>query len=194
MATKIPVIGVLGLQGDFAEHISILRSLGVKAVDVRLPHHLNELDGLIIPGGESTTIGKLMKLYGMDKAIIRQYQNGMAIWGTCAGAILLAKKIEGSDQPRLNLMDISIRRNDYGRQIDSFEAEVEVGGIGSMRGVFIRAPVIKETGEDVEVLAHYEGNPIVVRQGNLLASTFHPELSNSQKIHEYFINKVVNGR
>jgi len=191
MATKIPVIGVLGLQGDFAEHISILRSLGVKAVDVRLPHHLNELDGLIIPGGESTTIGKLMKLYGMDKAIIRQYQNGMAIWGTCAGAILLAKKIEGSDQPRLNLMDISIRRNDYGRQIDSFEAEVEVGGMGSMRGVFIRAPTIHSVKEDVEILASHGGQPVLVRQGRLLASTFHPELSGSRKVHEYFLTMVA---
>ena len=191
MATKIHVIGVLGLQGDFAEHISILRSLGVKAVDVRLPHHLNELDGLIIPGGESTTIGKLMKLYGMDKAIIRQYQNGMAIWGTCAGAILLAKKIEGSDQPRLNLMDISIRRNDYGRQIDSFEAEVEVGGMGSMRGVFIRAPTIHSVKEDVEILASHGGQPVLVRQGRLLASTFHPELSGSRKVHEYFLTMVA---
>src|SRR3990167_5938825 len=119
-------IGVLALQGDFSEHLHILNFLGVDAVDVRLPTHLRELDGLIIPGGESTTIGKLMKIYGLDKAIIERYQNGMAIWGTCAGAILLAKDIAGSKQPKLGLMDISIKRNEYGRQIDSFEAELEV--------------------------------------------------------------------
>ncbi len=182
-----PVIGVLGLQGDFNEHHDVLRKIGVPSVDVRLPRDLEGVSGLIIPGGESTTIGKLMTLYSLDDAIKRKYRDGMAIWGTCAGAILLAKEIVGNKQPRLGLMDISVKRNEYGRQIDSFEAMITVKGVGKIRGFFIRAPIIARLGKNVRALAFYEGNPVIVKEGNLLASTFHPELSGSCEVHEHFL-------
>lgn len=184
-------IGVLALQGDFREHRAVLENLGVSVVEVRLPEDLAGLHGLIIPGGESTTIGGLLERYGLSGAIIRRHKEGMAIWGTCAGAILLAKRIEGSQQKRLGLMDITVRRNAYGRQLDSFETELEVTGLGGLHGVFIRAPMITRTGKGVEILASFEGQPVMVRQGNLLATTFHPEVSGSAKAHEYFLEKCV---
>jgi len=189
---KKPTIGVLALQGDFKEHLAALLKCGVPCREVRLPSELDGVDGLIIPGGESTTIGKLMKLCQMDAAIAAHYRRGMAIWGTCAGAILLAKEIIGNSQPSLGLMDISVKRNEYGRQIDSFEAELDIKGIGGLHGVFIRAPVIHKTGKNAEILASLDGNPVLARQGKLLASTFHPELSGSTKVHEYFVGMAGN--
>ncbi len=189
---KKTTIGVLALQGDFREHLNMLGQCNVLAREVKLPQDLEGIDGLIIPGGESTTIGKLMKLYGLDNAIISRYKQGMAIWGTCAGAILLAKGIAGSRQPRLGLMDISVKRNDYGRQAESFEALLEVKGIGGIKGVFIRAPVIDSVGKGAQVLATHSGKPVLAKQGRLLASTFHPELSGSSAIHNYFITIATN--
>ncbi|MEK6943241.1 MAG: pyridoxal 5'-phosphate synthase glutaminase subunit PdxT [Nanoarchaeota archaeon] len=183
-------IGVLALQGDFKDHIKILNKLNVDAVEVRLPEDLSKADGLIIPGGESTTIGKLLLSSGLMAAIIKRCKKGMPIYGTCAGAILLAKKIEGNSQPSLRLLDISVRRNDYGRQIDSFETELNLKNIGKVHGIFIRAPIISKVGKDVEVLGKEKNNPVLVQQDNLLASTFHPELAGDKRVHEYFVRMI----
>ncbi len=182
----MPKIGVLALQGDFREHIEMLKKCNAAAIEVRLPEDLRDVDGLIIPGGESTTIGNLMQRHGLDKEILKKHQQGMAIYGTCAGAILLAKDIVGSKQPRLNLLDISVKRNNYGRQIDSFEAELKIEKIGKVKGIFIRAPVI-EVRNGVRILSKLNNKPVLIQKGNILASTFHPELTKNKKVHEYFI-------
>lgn len=178
------------MQGDFKEHIEMLNKCKVQAVSVKLPEDLKNVDGLIIPGGESTTIGNLMQRHNLDKEIIKRHQEGMAIYGTCAGAILLAKKIAGSSQPKLNLLDISIKRNDYGRQIDSFETELSIDKIGKFRGIFIRAPVIEKINNGVKILSKLNNKPVLVQKGNILAGTFHPELTNDTKIHKYFVEMV----
>ncbi|HEX2864128.1 MAG TPA: pyridoxal 5'-phosphate synthase glutaminase subunit PdxT [Deinococcales bacterium] len=189
-----PNIGVLALQGAFREHVQALAKLGVTAREVRLPKHLAGLDGLIFPGGESTTIGKLMVAYDLDVALKDFAASGGAIWGTCAGAIILASDIEGSDQPRLGLMDISVARNAFGRQIDSFEALLPVKGLAEpFPAVFIRAPVFTRTGKNVDVLARVNDRAVLARQGRFLASSFHPELSNDPRLHDYFLNEVVGG-
>ena len=187
-------IGVLALQGAFREHIVSLEALGATAVAVRLPEHLEGCAGLIIPGGESTAIGKLMDTYGFYEAIARRHDEGMAIWGTCAGAILVARTVLDAlpGQRSLALMDIAIRRNAYGRQVDSFEAELDVTGLDeSFQGVFIRAPWIEEAGEGVEVLSRHEGRIVAARQGDLLAMSFHPELTGDPRLHRLFAEKVV---
>lgn len=183
-------IGVLSLQGDFKEHIEMLRKCKVNAVDVRLPEDLENVDALIIPGGESTTIGNLMQRHSLDRYIIKKCKQGMAIYGTCAGAILLAKNIAGSNQPRLGLLDITAKRNDYGRHIDSFEEELQIENIGKFKGVFIRAPIINKVSNGVKILSKFNNKPVFVQKNNILASTFHPELTNDKKIHEYFIGLV----
>jgi 5'-phosphate synthase pdxT subunit len=188
-----PRIGVLGLQGDFAEHHAMLRQLGVHAADVRLPEHLHNLDGLIIPGGESTTIGKLMVKYELDQAIIQFARSGGAIWGTCAGMILLARDV-GRDQPLLGLIDIDVQRNAYGSQLFSFEEDIILPrfGIDSLRAVFIRAPIVSRTGPNVEVQAwDASGNVIAVSSGRLLATAFHPELTDDTRLHRHFITMAV---
>ena len=187
-------IGVLALQGAFREHILSIEALDAHAVAVRLPHQLDECDGLIIPGGESTAISKLMASYGFYEPIRERHAAGMAVWGTCAGAILIAKEIVDGirDQRGLDLMDIVVRRNAYGRQVDSFEADLEFKHVGeAFRGVFIRAPWIERVGEGVEVLAEHEGHIVAARQGDLMASTFHPELTGDPRIHRYFVETVV---
>lgn len=188
-------IGVLALQGDFQKHLEMLSLIdGVDAVAVRLPAEIEPCDGLIIPGGESTTLGKLMTRYGVDEAICRATSRGAAVFGTCAGMILLAKDIESSDQPRLGLMDITVRRNAFGRQVDSFETDLEVSEIGEapVRAVFIRAPVVTRVGPDAQELARLESGQIVlVRQGNLLASAFHPELTDDFRIHRWFVKMAA---
>lgn len=187
-------IGVLALQGAFREHIYAVEALGARATAVRLPGQLDECDGLIIPGGESTAISKLMVTYGFYEPIIKRHSDGMAIWGTCAGAILIAKNIvDGiSEQRGLDLMDITVQRNAYGRQLDSFEADLHIDGfVEPYRGVFIRAPWIEAVGEGVEVLAAHEGHIVAARQGDLMATVFHPELTGDPRIHRYFIEKVV---
>ena len=187
-------IGVLALQGAFREHIISVEALDASAVAVRLPHQLDDCDGLIIPGGESTAISKLMVSYGFYEPIQERHAKGMAVWGTCAGAILIAKEIvDGiAEQRGLELMDISVRRNAYGRQVDSFEADLEFAHLDdAYRGVFIRAPWIEQVGDGVEVLAQHEGHIVAAQQGNLMATTFHPELTGDPRVHRYFIEKVV---
>jgi len=190
MSNKMVKIGVLSLQGDFREHMQMLEKCKVDAVPVKLPEDLEDVNGLIIPGGESTAIGNLMQKYNLDKKIMQKYQSGMAIYGTCAGAILLAKDIFGSEQPRLGLLDISVARNNYGRQIDSFESELNIDKIGKFNGIFIRAPVIEKIDNGIKVLSRLKNNPVLIQKDNILASTFHPELTNDKRVHEYFIGMV----
>ena len=181
-------IGILALQGDVREHKRILTKLDAEPIEVKLPQDLEDLDALIIPGGESTTISMLMKKYKLDTKIKQKHKQGMPIYGTCAGAIVLAKDIVDSSQSKLSLADISIKRNDYGRQIESFEADLSIKGIGDFKGIFIRSPVIKSFYNGAEILSEYKNNPVMVRQDNLLITTFHPELTNDTRIHEYFLN------
>jgi 5'-phosphate synthase pdxT subunit len=174
-------IGVLALQGAFREHVRVLRRLGVDAVEVRLPEQLEGLDGLVIPGGESTTMTKLAGLYGLDDAI-RRFDG--AVFGTCAGMILL-------DRERLGLIDLVVRRNAFGRQVASFEADLEIDSDEEpFRAVFIRAPWVEEAGPDVEILAEVDGHPVLARQGRVLVASFHPELTDDTRIHERFLEMV----
>lgn len=203
-------IGVLALQGDFREHREVLEKLGVQASEVRLPKDLEGLDGLIIPGGESTTIGRLMVEYGLAEPLRRMAKDGFPMWGTCAGMIVMAKDI-GRDQPLLGCMDLVIERNAFGRQLDSFEADLQVSALDRLspqeRGkpfhaVFIRAPIITAVGKGVEILARLpadvaahksgDGNIVAARQGNLLATAFHPELTADTRFHRYFLNLIKN--
>jgi len=181
-------VGILALQGDIREHINILRKLDVQPVKVKSKEDLHDVDALIIPGGESTTISLLMRKYKLDTAIKEKHKQGMPIYGTCAGAIVLAKNIIGNSQQKLGLMDISIKRNDYGRQIDSFESDLKIKNIGDFKGIFIRSPIIKKFYNGAEVLSEHKNQPVMVRQNNLLITTFHPELTNDVRIHEYFLN------
>ena len=180
-------IGILALQGDFREHAEAVKKLGAEAVLVKLPEDLNEVHALIMPGGESTTIGMLMERHKLGVEIKKKHKEGMPIYGTCAGAIILAKEIIGSKQPKLNLADISIKRNDYGRQIDSFEADFNIKGIGDFKGIFIRAPVIKKIHNGAEILAEYDKSPVMVKHDSILITTFHPELTDDLRVHKYFL-------
>ena len=180
-------VGVLGLQGDAAEHAKMLERLGKEARVVKGLRDLEDLEGLIIPGGESTTMGRLIRREGLDEAI---KSASFPVFGTCAGAVLLARRIAGTEQYSLGLMGMEVERNAYGRQKESFEAEVEIPALGgSYRAVFIRAPVIKQVNEG-EVLAKYRGSPILVREGRCLAATFHPELTLDLRVHQYFLEMV----
>lgn len=185
-------IGVLALQGAFREHCAVLASCGVEAVEIRKADELDKIDGLILPGGESTTIGKLLVDWGIMDKIKQRAAQGMAIYGTCAGLILLAKTIYNSDQPRLGLMDISVQRNAFGRQTESFETDLQVDEIGGepVHAVFIRAPLIDKAGPNVKVLAKVEDKIVIARQGQFLVTSFHPELTGDHRIHQYFINMV----
>jgi len=181
-------IGVLALQGDFAEHIAILNGLGVETAEVRLPEQLPALNGLIIPGGETTTISRLLRQWDLLEPIRRRAQMGMAVWGTCAGAILLAERARGLDQEGLRLMDIAADRNAFGRQVDSFETRLAVPILGPepFRAVFIRAPAIR-VGSKAQPLARLEdGTVVAAQQGRLLATAFHPELTNDVRFHRHF--------
>lgn len=190
-----PLIGILALQGDVREHIHALERVGAEALPVRRAQELENLDGLIIPGGESTTIGKLIKRHGLADAIENLAQRA-PVYGTCAGMILLAKDIVGSDQFRLGLIDIAVQRNAYGRQVDSFEADVPIPVIGepTFRAVFIRAPAIASMNGNVEALARHEGKVILARQNNILVSSFHPELTEDDRIHRYFLSMISGQR
>lgn len=185
-------IGVLALQGAFREHCWMLEGCGAAAVEIRKSEELDEVAGLIIPGGESTTIGKLMMEWGIMDKIRSRAAQGMAIYGTCAGMILLAKEICDSDQPRLGLMDIVVRRNAFGRQRESFEADMAVPELGteSLKAVFIRAPYIEEAGQEVKVMARVQDKIVIARQNNILVTAFHPELTQDNRIHKYFISMV----
>ena len=186
-------VGVLALQGAFREHKRALERLGAAVREVRLPGHLDGLTGVVIPGGESTTMAKLMAAYGLDTALKDFYNQGGAIWGTCAGAISIATDIAGHlEQPRLGLLEMSIARNAYGRQVASFEADVDVAGFAEpFRAIFIRAPRIVSVGEEVEVLGKYRDDPIMVRRGRLMATVFHPELSGDDRVHAYFLEHIL---
>ena len=176
-----PRVGVLAVQGNFREHAAMLRRLGAEVVEVRKPEELEELDGLVVPGGESTTFMRLMRLYGLDEAI-REF--AAPILGTCAGMIVL-------DREHLGLVDLEVDRNAYGRQVASFEADLELAGDDEpLRGVFIRAPRVREAGADVEVLAQHEGRPVLLRQGRILVASFHPELTEDTRVHELFLTAV----
>jgi 5'-phosphate synthase pdxT subunit len=202
-------IGVLALQGAFIEHEKILRQIGVEVAEVRLPEHLEDLDGLIIPGGESTTIGKVARQWKLLEPLRAFAQSGRPLWGTCAGMIFIAKDVvDGKpDQPLLALMDVTVHRNAFGRQVDSFEADLDIAALGEepFHAVFIRAPLIERVGEGVEVLAKLEPalrRPpsksegaveedraiVAVRQGHLLATAFHPELTEDDRFHRYFLS------
>ncbi len=185
-------IGVLALQGAFIEHEKVLRGLGVESSEVRKPEDLQKLDGLIIPGGESTTIGKLAVEYGLIEPL-RQFAQEKPTWGTCAGMIFLAKDIGIDRQPILGVMDISVNRNAFGRQVDSFEEDLQVSQLGDepFHAVFIRAPIVTRVGEGVKVLAALEDARVVaVESGHMLATAFHPELTPDNRFHHYFIKMV----
>jgi 5'-phosphate synthase pdxT subunit len=185
-------IGVLALQGGFIEHIRILQSLSVDAFEIRKPTDLNqEMDGLIIPGGESTTIGKLLKDLNMYDALKKKIVRGMPVFGTCAGMILLAKQIAGTDTAHFGVMDITVKRNAYGRQLGSFLAEGMFEGIGTVPMTFIRAPYIESAGSDVEILSVVDNHIVAAREKNVLVTSFHPELTTDNCVHQYFINKLI---
>ena len=187
-------VGVLALQGDFAEHLAILKALGVKGQEVRLPQQLETLDGLIIPGGESTTLSRLMTIYDLREPVARMAKSGKGVWGTCAGMIMMASEITEEDPVPLQLMDIGVHRNAFGRQVDSFEQDLQVAGCDEtpFRGVFIRAPVIVRVGAGVDVLACMpDGRPVAVQQEKLLATAFHPELTNDTRWHRRFLDSIT---
>jgi len=183
-------IGVLAIQGDFAEHIAMLKRLTIETVEVRLPQHLDGLDGLIVPGGESTTIGKLSADFGLLDPL-REFGKNHALWGTCAGAIFLSKDARRT-QPLLGIMDISVERNAFGRQVDSFEADLtipELGDGGSYHAIFIRAPIIESVQEPARIISTLpDGRIVAARQGKLLATSFHPELTQDTRFHQYFLS------
>ncbi len=191
------MIGVLALQGDFEAHRKMLDGLGVPTVEVRTATDLAQVDALILPGGESTTIIKLLNRIGLDKAIQERFQAGMPVYGTCAGMILLAQSIEGRpEQPTLGLLNATVTRNAFGRQIDSFEADIPFRqGDGqpdkTVRGIFIRAPYLSEIGAGVEVLGRFQDKIVAVRQRSLLATAFHPELTGDATVHAYFVHMVA---
>jgi 5'-phosphate synthase pdxT subunit len=186
-------VGVLALQGTFIEHIGLLRQLGVQAPPIRLPHELDPLDGLIIPGGESTTMLRLMKVFGLIEPIKSMARRGLPIWGTCAGTILLAGSVSNYQMETLGLMDLKVRRNAFGSQIDSFEVDLEIPPAGEepFHAVFIRAPVIEEAAAGVEILSRLpDGTIVAARQNRLLACAFHPEFTNDSRFHSYFLSVV----
>ena len=187
-------IGVLALQGAFATHAGVLRALGAEARDVRVPADLDGVDALVLPGGESTTMSLLLDSSGLREPIAEQLAGGLPALGTCAGMILLACNVlDGRDDQRsFGVLDIDVRRNAFGRQVDSFESDLAVDGLdgGPFHAVFIRAPVVERAGPDVDVLATVEGKPVLVRHGALVAAAFHPELSTDDRIHDFFLEGV----
>jgi len=184
-------VGVLALQGAVAEHIRSIEQAGATGVSVKRVEELDELDGLIIPGGESTTIGKLMRKYDFIDAVRSFSAQGKPIFGTCAGLIVLAERIEGQDEAHLELMNMTVARNAFGRQRESFETDLPVKGIDEpIRAVFIRAPLITQVGPEVEVLSTFNGEIVTARQGHLLAASYHPELTDDVRLHEYFLGMI----
>jgi 5'-phosphate synthase pdxT subunit len=198
-----PRIGVLALQGDFAEHIHMLGLIGVNAVEIRKVQQLSEIDGLIIPGGESTTIVKLLGMFGFVDDLRSHVESGMALWGTCAGMIVIARELADPYPTPLNLIDIGVARNYFGRQVDSFESELDIDGIEGdpMRAIFIRAPVVENIGEGVETIASVpakaDGTPaqaVGVKKGRVLATSFHPELTEDTRLHAMFVELAEEAR
>ncbi|TMK62777.1 MAG: pyridoxal 5'-phosphate synthase glutaminase subunit PdxT [Actinobacteria bacterium] len=192
--------GVLALQGAFREHREVLDALGVDSTEVRIPEQLAGLDCLFLPGGESTTMGKLLRTSGLLEPIAARVRDGLPTFGTCAGLILLAREVRDgrADQPTFDALDIALRRNAYGTQVASFEAPLEIDGLvdaglgaDPFPGVFIRAPVVETVGPDVDVLSRYDGHPVLIRHARVWASTFHPELSGDLRIHQWFLREVT---
>jgi 5'-phosphate synthase pdxT subunit len=187
-------VGVLSLQGAFREHCEVLDALGIECVEVRVPEHLGGVDALILPGGESTTMTRLLETSGLREPLTGLLRDGLPTLGTCAGLILMARDVlDGrADQVPLGVLDVTVRRNGYGRQRDSFEADLDVGGLTgpAFPGVFIRAPVVERVGASVEVLAEYAGDPVLLRDGIVWGSTFHPELSGDLRVHQRFLQEV----
>jgi 5'-phosphate synthase pdxT subunit len=190
---RAPRVGVLAYQGDVREHLAALEAAGAEAVEVRTLDELDSVDGLVIPGGESTVIGKLAARYGLLEPLRERAAAGLPVFGTCAGMILLAREVEGPPQDLLGVLDVRVRRNAFGRQVASFEAEVDVKGVdgGPVAGAFIRAPWVADAGPEVEVLAEVEGKVVAVRQGNLLATAFHPELSGEVRLHRWLVDLIA---
>ncbi len=190
-----PVVGVLALQGDVREHAVALRALGAEPLEVRTPAQLDQVDALILPGGESTTISMLLESSGLFAPVAERLAGGMPALGTCAGMILLGREVlDGrSDQRCFGALDIAVQRNAFGRQVDSFEADLAVEGVDGppVHAVFIRAPVVERVGDDVDVLAAVDGRPVLCRQGPVLAAAFHPELGDDPRLHELFLSEVV---
>jgi 5'-phosphate synthase pdxT subunit len=184
-------VGVLSLQGAVEEHLEMIKRCGLEGIKVKTVGDLVKVDRLIIPGGESTTIGKLAKIYGLDREISKRGREGMPIFGTCAGMILLANKVIGNEQIRFNLIDISVERNAFGRQVDSFEVDLKIEDFSGkpFKAVFIRAPYIKKAGREVEVLAEFKGKIVMARQKNIIVSSFHPELTEDLRVHKYFLSE-----
>ena len=187
-----PRIGVLALQGDVREHVAALHFGGAVPVEVRRPDELDQLDGIVLPGGESTTMGRLLTVFDLLAPLRARLQGGLPAYGTCAGMVLLADELRGGrpSQPLLGGLDITVRRNAFGRQVDSFETDLDVVGLGQVHGVFIRAPWVERVGAGVEVLATVKDHPVAVRQGRLLATSFHPELTGDGRLHALFIEMV----
>ena len=183
-------MGVLSLQGAVEEHLSMIKRCGLEGVKIKTVEDFKKIDRLIIPGGESTTSGKLAKIYGLDREISKRGREGMPIFGTCAGMILLANKVVGNEQIGFNLIDISVERNAFGRQVDSFEVDLNIEDFAGkpFRAIFIRAPYIKKVGKEVKVLAEFNGKIVMARQKNILVSSFHPELTDDLRVHQYFLN------
>jgi 5'-phosphate synthase pdxT subunit len=188
-----PRIGVLAYQGDVREHLAALAAVGADPVEVRTLAELEAVDGLVVPGGESTVIGKLATRYGLLAPLRERVSAGLPVFGTCAGMIFLAREVEGPPQDLLGVLDVRVRRNAFGRQVASFEAEVEVKGVdgGPVSGAFIRAPLVAEVGPEVEVLAEVDGKVVAVRQGSLLATAFHPELAGEVRLHRWLVDLVA---
>ncbi len=188
-------LGVLSLQGGFHKHIQMIQKIGALAFPVKEPKDLVDLHGLLLPGGESTTIGMLMQRFGLLDELPAKIAAGFPVFGTCAGAILLSDTIENSDQIRIGGLPVQTRRNAYGRQVESFEADLDIRGVTdgqpSLRGVFIRAPQFLHCSKTVEILCRHEGLPVVVQKDSLLAATFHPELTQDDRLHRYFIEKII---
>ena len=193
---RTPRIGVLALQGAVREHLAAIRDIGAEPVAVRLPRDLVDLDALILPGGESTAMRRLMDAYGLREPIAAMARRGAPMLGTCAGMILMAERLDGGDEPYFGLLDLGIRRNGYGRQLDSFEADLDVPSLGDepMHGVFIRAPLVTDVGPRAEILARDpDGHPVAVRQGRVLATAFHPELTGDRRLHRLLADLVAEG-
>jgi len=202
-ASSQPRIGVLALQGDFAEHIHMLGLIGINAIEVRKVKQLSEIDGLIIPGGESTTIVKLLHMFDFVDDLRKHVESGMALWGTCAGMIVIARELADPYPTPINLIDIGVARNYFGRQVDSFESELSIDGVEGdpMRAVFIRAPIVQDTGEGVETIASVpakaDGTPqqaVAVKKGRVLATSFHPELTEDTRLHALFVELAKEAR
>ncbi len=192
--TRPPRIGVLAVQGAVREHVRAIRDVGAEPVEVRLPKDLVDVDALILPGGESTAMRRLIDAYGLREPIAALARRGAPMLGTCAGMILLSQRLDGGEAPYFDLLDVDVRRNGYGRQLDSFEADLDVPALGEqpLHGVFIRAPLVTDVGPDAEVLARDpDGNPVAVRQGRVLATAFHPELTGDRRLHRLLAQLVA---